>query len=208
MGAARPTLPRQFKREDSTSSGDSLATPENYKLAKPLPAAFMSTGLISKKNRPAEDSNGAMGSSKNMPDTPCKRPVNLFPTGPNVSSPDQPPERPRLLNEHFASPASPSDMSSMNRQKPGLFARGMSIFDNTFNKPELPRRGSIASVDDDEHMLSNQSPCAIHDSQSLTDVDFPPTPTKRAFFPSRTFPLVSSQFNSFNQFEDGKTDCK
>ncbi|KAI5299493.1 ATP synthase d subunit, partial [Ascosphaera pollenicola] len=53
----------------------SFATPINYRLVKPLPAAFMSTGLISKKNKNAEDV--ALSGTKNMPDTPCKR--SIFP---------------------------------------------------------------------------------------------------------------------------------
>ncbi|KAI5290248.1 hypothetical protein KEM54_002074 [Ascosphaera aggregata] len=56
-------------------SNASFATPINYRLVKPLPAAFMSTGLISKKNKNAEDI--ALAGAKNMPDTPCKR--SIFP---------------------------------------------------------------------------------------------------------------------------------
>jgi Protein kinase domain len=47
-----------------------FSTPPNFKFAKPLQAAFMSEGLLSKRNR--SDSI----STKHMPDTPCKRPVS------------------------------------------------------------------------------------------------------------------------------------
>ena len=56
IGAGRPS-PAETGSE--FSSQGSFATPGNYKSARPLPAAFMSTGLISKKNRNVEDPNGA-----------------------------------------------------------------------------------------------------------------------------------------------------
>ncbi|BDD63178.1 hypothetical protein MAP00_008108 [Monascus purpureus] len=197
VGATRPALAQQLNREDSTSSTDSFATPENYKLAKPLPAAFMSTGLISKKSRNAEDPLGTIAFNKNMPDTPCKRPVNLFPMG-SKAQPDQPLQMPRLVRQSCATPASPFNPPTTARPKPGPFARGMGLFEGIFNKPDLSRRASIASLDDDDHAWS-QSPSAMRDSQAHTEFDFPPTPTKQAFFPSKTFPPVSSQIASFDR---------
>lgn len=205
-GATRPVLARQLTREDSTSSADSFATPENYRLVKPLPAAFMSTGLISKKNRNADDPNGMMGFNKNMPDTPCKRPVSLFPTGPKALA-DRPLERPNLVRQSCAIPASPFTPATTTRPKPGPFARGMGIFGSTFNKPQLPRRGSFVDMDDDEQALC-QSPSTGNDIHSLTELDFPPTPTKQTFFPSRTFPPVPSQIASFDRLDSVGTNCK
>ncbi|GFF49556.1 mitosis inhibitor protein kinase wee1 [Aspergillus udagawae] len=197
-GATRPGAVRHLSREDSTSSVDSFATPENYKLVKPLPAAFMSTGLISKKNRNAEDHQNMLGFNKNMPDTPCKRPINLFPTG---QKPMPEWERPRLMPQADVVPSpSPSNPPSA-RPTSGPFARGMGIFGNSFTKPDLSRRGSFVSVDGDE-LAQSQSPCAQPDSQPLSEYDLPPTPTKQTFFPSRTYPPATQQIASLERLSE------
>lgn len=185
-GATRPALLRRATREES---GESFATPENYKLVKPLPAAFMSTGLISKKNRNAEEPNGF---NKSMPDTPCKRPVNLF-AGDSF-------DKSRAFHEPENSTQSPFNPPSTVRPKPGPFARGMGIFGNTFNRPEPSRRGSFVSVDGDD--LQSQSPSSRHDSLPLNDSDFPPTPTKQPFLPSRTYPPASTQIPSLERLSE------
>ena len=197
-GAIRPGATRQLKREDSTSSSDSFATPENYRLVKPLPAAFMSTGLISKKNRNAEDSRNLFGSSKNMPDTPCKRPTN-FPTA-QKALPLGPIRKPKLVRQSNAVvPSTP-----FNRQDthptPSPFARGTGLFGSVFNKPAISRRSSFVSTDGDEQSLS-QSPSARHESQTSAESDLPPTPTKQPFystsgqftFGSRMLPIASHE---------------
>ncbi|RAH57904.1 kinase-like protein [Aspergillus piperis CBS 112811] len=199
-GTARPAPVRHLNREDSTSSIDSFATPENYKLVKPLPAAFMSTGLISKKNRNADDPQNTLGFSKNMPDTPCKRPINLFPTGGRVQ-PERPLEMPGLVRQSDTIPPSPFNPSS-TRPKSGPFARGMGIFGSSFNRPEVSRRGSFASIDGDD-LLPSQSPCG-RNSQPLSENDFPPTPTKQSFFPSRTYPPPVSQIASLERLAEAK----
>ncbi|CAL5874860.1 uncharacterized protein PFLUO_LOCUS9162 [Penicillium psychrofluorescens] len=199
-GATRPAPVRRVTREDSTSA-ESFATPENYKLVKPLPAAFMSTGLISKKNRNAEEPQGGVF-NKNMPDTPCKRPVNLFAAGPNP-----PPERlfdkSRLLRQTDAEPSSPFNPPTTARPKPGPFARGMGIFGNTFSRPEASRRSSFVSVDGDE-LSQAQSPSSRNDNQPFTETDFPPTPTKQTFLPSRTYPPPTSQIASLERLSETK----
>ncbi|KAJ5660246.1 hypothetical protein N7507_006697 [Penicillium longicatenatum] len=197
-GATRPAPVRRITREDSSGSGESFATPENYKLVKPLPAAFMSTGLISKKNRNAEEPSGF---NKNMPDTPCKRPVNLFASGLNGSFNMAPPfqESEAVTQSPFNPPA------STVRPKPGPFARGMGIFGNTFNRPEASRRGSFVSVDGDD--LQAQSPSSRHDSQPLTDSDFPPTPTKQTFLPSRTYPPATSQIGPLERLSETRSSA-
>ncbi|KAE8145796.1 hypothetical protein BDV25DRAFT_61953 [Aspergillus avenaceus] len=196
-GATRPAPVHRLNREDSTSSADSFATPENYKLVKPLPAAFMSTGLISKKNRNAEDPHNISGFNKNMPDTPCKRPINLFPSGQKL-----PPERSLGMSTFsHQSDVSPSNPPS-TRPKLGHFARGMGIFGNTFNRPGTSRRGSFVSVDGDD--LHLQSPSGRQDSQPLSEYDLPPTPTKQTFFPSRTYPPATSQIASLERLSEAK----
>ncbi|XRM44507.1 mitosis inhibitor protein kinase swe1 [Aspergillus tubingensis] len=199
-GTARPAPVRHLNREDSTSSIDSFATPENYKLVKPLPAAFMSTGLISKKNRNADDPQNTLAFSKNMPDTPCKRPINLFPTGGRVQ-PERPLEMSGLVRQSDTIPPSLFNPSS-TRPKSGPFARGMGIFGSSFNRPEVSRRGSFASIDGDD-LLPSQSPCG-RNSQPLSENDFPPTPTKQSFFPSRTYPPPVSQIASLERLAEAK----
>ncbi|KAJ5888792.1 hypothetical protein N7495_008833 [Penicillium taxi] len=185
-GASRPAPVRRVTREESNSS-DSFATPDNFKLVKPLPAAFMSTGLISKKNRNAEE---PLGFSKNMPDTPCKRPINLFAASLNATF-----DKPAGSGSPFNPPA------STVRPKQG-FARGMGIF-GTFPRQEPSRRGSYASVDGDD-LFPSQSPSS-RDSQSMTDSDFPPTPTKQSFLPSRTYPPTTSQIASLERLSETRS---
>ncbi|KAJ5178905.1 hypothetical protein N7492_002115 [Penicillium capsulatum] len=195
-GSSRPAPVRRVTREESIPT-ESFATPENFKSAKPLPTAFMSTGLISKKNRNAEE---PAGFNKVMPDTPCKRPVNLFAKGSNF-----PHERlfgESKLRQSEAAPASPfNPPPSTVRPKPGPFARGMGIFGSNLNRPEASRRSSFASIDGEEGLLA-QSPSSRHDSQPLTDSDFPPTPTKQTFLPSRTYPPPTSQIASLERLSD------
>lgn len=201
VGATRPGHTRQLNREDSASSTESFATPENYKLVKPLPAAFMSTGLISKKNRNAEDPENSFASSKNMPDTPCKRPTNVLPPGPKPQ-PDQPLERPKLVHQSGYVSSSPFNPPS-GGSKSGSFARGMGIFGNSFSRPDASRRGSFVSVDGDEGILT-RSPSARDDGQFPNESDLPPTPTKQSFFPSRTFPPPASQLPSLERLAEAK----
>jgi len=198
-GASRPAPVGRITREESSGS-DSFATPENYKMVKPLPAAFMSTGLISKKNRNAEESLGS-SFNKNMPDTPCKRSINLFAAGPSPA-----PERlfgqSRLVRQSEDVPPSPFNPPfSTAHPKP---SRGMGIFGNTFNHPEEPtRRGSFVSVDGDD-ILRAQSPSSCYDSQPLNEADFPPTPTKQTFLPSRTYPPATSHIAPLERLSEAR----
>ncbi|KAJ6134334.1 hypothetical protein N7523_000656 [Penicillium sp. IBT 18751x] len=195
-GATRPAPVRRITREDSSGS-DTFATPENFKLVKPLPAAFMSTGLISKKNRNAEEP----GFNKNMPDTPCKRPVNLFTAGPNPA-PERLFDQSRLVRQTDDLPPSPFN-PSFSSARPRV-SRGAGIFSNSFNRPEEPsRRGSVVSVDGDD-MLQAQSPSSRQDSQPLNDSDFPPTPTKQTFLPSRTYPPATSQIAPLERLSEAR----
>lgn len=197
-GATRPAPVRRVTREES-SSNESFATPENYRLVKPLPAAFMSTGLISKKNRHSEDAHSG-GFNKNMPDTPCKRPINLF----AVDTYSPRPESIFKKSQFGRNPASPFDpAASSARPKPGPFARGVGIFGKTDARPVASRRGSVVSLDGDD-MLQAQSPSTRYDSQPMTDSDFPPTPTKQTFLPSRTYPPPTSQIASLERLSESR----
>lgn len=197
-GATRPAPVQRLTREDPS---ESFATPENYKLVKPLPAAFMSTGLISKKNRNAEDPHNSLRSSKNMPDTPCKRPINLFPTGPKPPPSEGPFDKSKFMRQSEAVPPSPFNPPSSTRPKTGSFGRGMGIFESSSYKPNISRRSSFASFDD-EDKTQLQSPSARFDDQPLNEFDLPPTPTKQSSLPSRNYPPIAPQFSSFDRFSE------
>lgn len=55
----------------SLDTSEDFITPNSYKFVKPLQTAFMSSGLLSKKNRRINEA------SINPPETPCKRPLQL-----------------------------------------------------------------------------------------------------------------------------------
>ncbi|KAF2108619.1 hypothetical protein BDV96DRAFT_652560 [Lophiotrema nucula] len=168
IGANRPQ-----PSHDSQSSEGSFETPMAYKTAKPNPAAFLSTGLLSKKNRNAEEPAAGAVHTYVMPDTPSKR--NSFPPV-TASSPSfsrsifGEPSQPR---HEFGTPSTPFSFhaSKMSNES---FNKGGSIFGSLGNNHQ--RRSSFASIDGDDNA---HSPTANHmtDSQSSND-DMPPTPTK------------------------------
>ncbi|KAH8596418.1 hypothetical protein B0O99DRAFT_685943 [Bisporella sp. PMI_857] len=164
---ARPPFPMDNAREESGS----FATP-NYKAAKPLPTAFMSTGLISKVNRNPEELHVPRGNSKgNMPDTPCKKHVNGFSTYP-ANVPGSAIAKARHIRHSFGTPSTPF---SGHPAVSGAFGKGKGVFGSAFGK--LSRRGSFLSVDGDE---SGGSPDAKGDRQNSAEFEMPPTPTKQA----------------------------
>lgn len=175
IGSSRPL---DLADEDSqASSQGSFATPANYKSAKPLPAAFMSTGLISKKNRNIDDPHGGLPKA-HMPDTPCKKQVLPFPAASKFAAPG-PPAVVRPARHSFGTPSTPlNSHHSVVKPAPFTFGKGVGIFGANGGKNTLTRKVSFASIDGEEHSLS-QSPTA-RDSQTSTDSDYPPTPTKRA----------------------------
>ncbi|KIX01312.1 uncharacterized protein Z518_09037 [Rhinocladiella mackenziei CBS 650.93] len=156
------------------SSQGSFATPGNYKAAKPLPAAFMSTGLISKKNRNAEDPNAGLPKA-HMPDTPCKKQSVIFPTDDKFAPHNAAANR--MSRQCLGAPATPLE-TRLDPSK-GLvfpFAKSTGIFGTRSSKPNLLREGSFASIDGDDKGAS-RSPLTRANSQS-TESDYPPTPTK------------------------------
>lgn len=170
-GAARPMKEEPMSHQ--TSSGESsFATPENYKLVKPLPAAFMSTGLISKRNKNMDEPHLV---NKAMPDTPCKRPINFATAA--VPVPGSAIGKARQVRHSFGTPSTPFNAHATN-PGPGPFSKGVGVFGGSFGDGNVPRRGSFASIEGEDN---SQSPSGRGDSQSSTDCDFPPTPTKQPF---------------------------
>jgi len=161
---------RPFHSDIASEDTGSFATP-NYKAAKPLPTAFMSTGLISKVNRHPEELDLTRGNKGNMPDTPCKKHVNIFATYP-AQIPGSAIAKARHIRHSFGTPSTPFNGHPV---VPGTFGKGNTIFGSAFGK--LTRRGSFLSVDGDE---AGGSPDAKGDSQNSADFEMPPTPTKQA----------------------------
>ncbi|RMZ90076.1 hypothetical protein DV736_g2693, partial [Chaetothyriales sp. CBS 134916] len=168
VGSSRPSA-----SEDSGqgSAQASFATPANYKFAKPLPAAFMSTGLISKKNRNVDDANAGLPKA-HMPDTPCKKQTTVFPAEAKLKKSILT----RSTRECFGISASALEPNvGFSKSSAFPFTRSGGIFGPRRNRPSLMRKASFASIDSDEKPY--QSPSKATESQS-TDSDFPPTPTK------------------------------
>jgi mitosis inhibitor protein kinase SWE1 len=170
MGAPRP-----FGWESNSQSTDesTFATPQNYKLVRPLPAAFMSTGLISKRNRNTDEEPRETGAGKaQMPDTPCKKPTMSF--QPTIPIPGSVISKARNVRHSFGTPSTPFS-AHQSRTAPGTFGKGVTIFGSGYGN--LSRRASFASNEGDENGLSPSSKMA-----NLASIDFelPPTPTKPA----------------------------
>lgn len=169
-GALRP-----YTFEGPSDNSNSFSTPQNYKSVKPLPAAFMSTGLISKVNRNPEEPQIPRGNSKgNVPDTPCKKHVNGFSTYPAPVT-GSAIARARHVRHSFGTPSGPFGAKPV---APGTFGNGDSVFGSGF---AITRRGSFLSVDGDE---GADSPDGKSDSQNIADFEMPPTPTKQALVSS------------------------
>ncbi|KAI4134489.1 MAG: hypothetical protein LQ347_001487 [Umbilicaria vellea] len=183
VGTTRPAGRDPVSKETSnqtSSTESSFATPDNYKLAKPLPAAFMSTGLISKRNKNIDLIQPGLRESKaQMPDTPCKRSNSVAPAA-AVPLPESAVEKARQVRHSFGTPSTPFSAHAA-RPVPGAFGRGVSIFGSSFTSGNHVRRGSFVSLDGEENP---HSPSGKGDSQSSTDLDMPPTPTRQAAIPS------------------------
>ncbi|KAG9234807.1 kinase-like protein [Amylocarpus encephaloides] len=169
VGSLRP-----FNLDVSSGRNDAgtFSTPKNYKAVKPLPSAFMSTGLISKVNRnPEDEPKISRGISKgNVPDTPCKKQANIFATYPQ-NVPGSAIAKARHIRHSFGNPSTPFNPHGSGG---GAFGKGSEVFGGAYKG--LTRRGSFLSTDGDE----DGSPDAKRDSQSSCDFDLPPTPTKQA----------------------------
>ena len=165
---------RPFNFEVSHNDGESFATPQNYKSAKPLPAAFASTGLISKVNRHPEEPQRGL-SKGNVPDTPCKKPFNGFATYP-AQVPGSAIAKARHIRHSFGNPSTPFSLHG-NTPVAATFGKPAGVFGSSFGNNGPTRRGSFLSIDGDEH---GGSPEAKDGRQVSAEFELPPTPTKQA----------------------------
>ncbi|KAI7188245.1 kinase-like protein [Hortaea werneckii] len=169
IGATRATENDQGTRQ---SSEESYATPAAFKMAKPNPSAFHSTGLISKRNRNVEMQSSNFANS-HMPDTPSKKAAH-FQLGATPAPPSALGKVFQPMHE-FGSPSTPFN-GRMSKASPESFGQGVNIFGSRVAATQLTRRGSFLSVDGDD---INNSPTHRLQSQPSND-DLPPTPTKSA----------------------------
>lgn len=173
IGAIRPVARKSFSNDvQEELAGSTYVTPQNYRLVKPLPAAFMSTGLISKRNRnPAETLPGGVR-NKAMPDTPCKRPALNF-----QSTPFPPKGTKVSPGQHGQESDGP--FTPIHPQRPklsiGSSGTGVGIFGSKFIEGSATRRGSLLNIDGDDN---SHSPSGKSEDQQ-NEYDLPPTPTKQ-----------------------------
>ncbi|POS86978.1 hypothetical protein EPUL_001551, partial [Erysiphe pulchra] len=187
-GALRP-----FKLGTQDKEDDTFSTPQNYKLVKPLPAAFASTGLISKVNRNPEEPPTLRGSIKsNVPDTPCKKHFNGFATHP-AAIPGSAIAKARHIRHSFGTPSTPFNPHGNN---PGsvIYGHSTGVFGSAFVGQNTGRRASLLSLDDDESM----SPESKSGALSSTELELPPTPTKQALILEQDYGSPSTNRNLSN----------
>ena len=177
LGASRPR--EENTATTATSSQESyFSTPNNYQLAKPLPAAFMSTGLISKRNKNIDPESAELDDSLgNMPDTPCKRPTSL-----NAMAAEPTPDinlhktrQARHTMHSFGTPSTPYNPHMSRAPLQGT--TGLTIFGSGYNNADASRRGSFAAADIDEGL---KSPLATFRQNHGKGFRTSPSPTKQA----------------------------
>jgi mitosis inhibitor protein kinase SWE1 len=162
LNAMRPTTRSVL---DQTNA---LETPNQTR--KLFTGAFQSTGLISKVNRNLEEEEAYKKMAP--PDTPCKKPANIFATYPQpVGSALKKKGTSRL--SFGATPTTPFNQATS--EVPTTFGnpgKGLGIFQRG-SALRSARRGSFLSMDGDDRTFGD-----LVDFSNPTDGDAPPTPTK------------------------------
>ncbi|KAK3110848.1 mitosis inhibitor protein kinase swe1, partial [Teratosphaeriaceae sp. CCFEE 6253] len=191
-GTFAQSLPLGAMRTRTAShvpSQGGFATPEAFKMAKPLPQAFHSTGLISKRNRNMDMPPTDFASSQ-MPDTPSKKAAHMhIISSPAPASVLGKPVHP--LHE-FGSPTTPFGGRPL-KISPESFGKGVNIFGSRVGAKQLTRRGSFLSIDGDD--MNSNSPTHRLESKASTE-DLPPTPTKSTAAVTTIRPQSKGKSNS------------
>lgn len=183
-GALRPHEQIDSQSTQISSQG-SFATPATYKSVKPLPAAFMSTGLISKKNRNVDD----LLPKAHMPDTPCKKTSSMFP--PPLGMPKPANAAVRNIQTSFGTPKSPADGAfGITRTTPFPWAKSTGLFTSRA-KQSLARKASFASLVSIEADDKPRSQSPLQGDSQSTESGYPPTPTKVDVLLEGRFPSIS-----------------
>ena len=180
MGGVRPIFKRPMSSDGpnqaASSTGPTYVTPQHYRLVKPLPAAFMSTGLISKRNRnPEELLPGGGGNKAAMPDTPCKRPALSFDAVP-FSGRKSIATSPLPSGYEDDVPTTPLHLHQ-SKLATGSVGTGVGIFGTKFVDGSATRRSSFLSIDGDDN---SHSPSGRGEDQQ-SEYELPPTPTKQVY---------------------------
>jgi mitosis inhibitor protein kinase SWE1 len=161
------------------NDSEATATP-HYKGAKPLQAAFMSTGLVSKMNRNRDGGPLEHPGAKavTVPDTPCKKQPYY-----SATFPPQGGSGGRRSRISFGSPSTPFSAvaAPIRGNLFGTQEKSGSLLFQPFRSSHT-RKGSMLSVDGDE-LLEAQD-------------DAPLTPTKNLFFKSLTAPAEGTPDSS------------
>lgn len=184
IGARRPGSSGATSSYPSTegwSNDGSFSTPEDYKQAKPYQAAFMSTGLISKRHKHLDDSQSNFNTSQ-MPNTPCK-PHTLLAMSPNVPGSNDSAGKIHQARHSFGTPSTPFS-PLFTPPTPATLGKNADIFGSSVFGAAMNRRSSFRCVRTDDLITSSPT---NPDSQSSNECDLPPTPTKQA---------LTSRFNS------------
>lgn len=179
IGALRPHHPEQESRSSKAPlpTIPTFATPKSFAAAKPDPAAFRSTGLISKRYRNPDDMPPPPGGHGAMPDTPCKKPpagIGFDPSPTPVTSI----AKPRLAQPLFGTPTKPVSLPMRHTPDSTNSAAGNPMGGS--EQTQLNRSTSFISNDDSDCGRSPKSSNGHGESQSSAD-ELPPTPTKQTF---------------------------
>lgn len=196
IGALRPTPRSTTSTGPSDTSGTegSFATPKFFNIAKPDPAAFRSTGLISKRHRNPDELPPPPPGHADMPDTPCKKASSGYyvSPSPNVAHSIS---KPTFGQPAFGTPSNPFNLHT-HKPAPDSFSKSIALFQKDDPYDKSNRRVSFTSIDGDDMVRSpSQAKDVQGDSQSSAD-ELPPTPTKHAssLFGGKTSSLRSSLF--------------
>ncbi|KAI0463661.1 hypothetical protein LJB42_002665 [Komagataella kurtzmanii] len=176
--------------EDEADKNDDLLNTTTFNSVKPLPSAFQSTGLLSKKNA------GPIQASKTMPETPCKK--IRHPLKPLVTNTTP------FAQSHVNSTSSSNSSGSGRRSKLNKvvntsdlqscilrFADEFDDFYNGENNSSIFRERDMDEDHEDEDIdLSNLDDEHFTGFQGFDALDdFPPTPTKLHQSSSKKMPL-------------------
>ena len=201
---------QNFRSQNLVDSQQSFYTPQAYKMAKPLQAAFMSEGLLSKRNR--SNSTGPMLSSLHMPDTPCKRPLSgtygVFPLN-NFNEPSTP-----LTGQlrHTALFFDSDSSSSQDTPAPSNNNRSLSYLStkSDYEFPPTPtksvdNKGSTPSALWRVHNLTKSPDERFHDSLEFPEISPPKEHRRRSITNGRLFQQYDLKGGRFGEkFEESQ----
>lgn len=175
IGALRPGVSGYHSRErrESPREEESYETPRFFNIAKPDPAAFRSTGLISKRHRNPDDMPPPQTIHADVPDTPCKKTAPGFYASPSPN-PASHNKTASFGQPAFGTPSRPFDLHP-SHAIPNSFSKSIGLFGNN----AVERRVSFTSNDGEDAQSPSHVRESQGDSQSSAD-ELPPTPTRHA----------------------------